>query len=165
MTPRTKHDDIELLLVNFMPLLARITASYEFDSRLQEDLLQDISLAVWRALDSFKYDASIKTYIAKIAHNRGVDHALKQKRHTQKRADFDDNTLPTSSSDNSQGQSQDEKLDLMSALERLSLKNRQVITMQLEGFNYAEIASILGTSEQAVTKRVGRARQVLAQWL
>jgi RNA polymerase sigma-70 factor (ECF subfamily) len=53
----------------------------------------------------------------------------------------------------------------MSALERLSLKNRQVITMQLEGFNYAEIASILGTSEQAVTKRVGRARQVLAQWL
>jgi hypothetical protein len=39
MTPRTKHDDIELLLVNFMPLLARIAASYEFDSRLQEDLL------------------------------------------------------------------------------------------------------------------------------
>jgi RNA polymerase sigma factor (sigma-70 family) len=154
MTPIKKHDDIELLLVKFMPLLARIAASYEFDSRLQEDLLQDISLAVWKALDSFKYDASIKTYIAKIAHNRGVDHALKQKRHTQKLADFDDNTLTTSSSDNFQGQSQDEKLDLMSALERLSLNNRQVITMQLEGFNYAEIASILGTSEQAVTKQL-----------
>jgi DNA-directed RNA polymerase specialized sigma24 family protein len=37
--------------------------------------------------------------------------------------------------------------------------------MQLEGFTYSEIASVLGTSEAAVTKRAGRARALLEQLL
>ena len=164
MTQRDKDYEIERILGKFTPLLARIAASYEFDIRLREDLLQDISLAVWRALDSFKHEASIKTYIAKIAHNRGVDHALKQSRHNQKLVEIDDDMHGTFLN-NMQNQSRDEKLDLMSALERLSLKNRQVMTMQLEGFNHKEIATILGLSEDAVGKRVTRARQALAQWL
>lgn len=156
---------IEEVLKEFTPLLSRIAASYEFDTRLQEDLLQEISLSIWRALKLFKHDANIKTYIAKIAHNRCVDHVIKQKKHNNSLISADDlDALPAERSA-ALDASQNTKIDLLGALRRLSLSNRQVITMQLEGFSYTEIGDILGVSEDAVTKRAGRAKQLLSQWL
>ena len=74
--------------------------------------------------------------------------------------ELSDGMLISQNSDN-----HEKSRDLMSAIYRLSLPLRQVITMQLEGFTYSEIASVLGTSEAAVTKRAGRARALLEQLL
>jgi RNA polymerase sigma-70 factor (ECF subfamily) len=46
----------------------------------------------------------------------------------------------------------------MTAMRRLPLKFRQVISLQLEGFNQAEIAHTLGLNEANVAKRASRAR-------
>lgn len=154
--------NIEQVLANYSGLLARIASSYEADKQLQEDLLQDISLAVWRALENFQDKSSLKTYIAKIAHNRSVDHVLKYSKKNEH--SFDDATNEYVDESNSSG-SNEKSLDLMSALHRLSIKYRQVITMQLEGFTQAEIAKVLGIQQDAVAKRASRARQMLEQWL
>ncbi|HAU03485.1 MAG TPA: RNA polymerase subunit sigma-70, partial [Pseudoalteromonas shioyasakiensis] len=58
--------------------------------------------------------------------------------------------------------SPDDSLDLMAALRKLTLKYRQVLALQLEGFNQSEIAQTLGLSEDAVAKRASRARQQIA---
>jgi RNA polymerase sigma-70 factor (ECF subfamily) len=158
--------NIQAVLQEFTPLLSRIAASYEFDASLQEDLLQDISLAVWRALDSFRGDAKLKTFVAKIAHNRCIDHVIKQKRTTGKWVELDERDIVDKQSvADSMQQKRDASLDLFSALHKLAIANRQVITMQLEGFSYLEIANVLGISEAAVTKRAARAKQQLEQWL
>ena len=49
------------------PLISRIAMSYEADPALREDLTQQIFLAVWQALPSYRADASLKTFIARIA--------------------------------------------------------------------------------------------------
>ena len=158
--------NIQSVLQEFTPLLSRIAASYEFDASLQEDLLQDISLAVWRALGSFRGDAKLKTFVAKIAHNRCIDHVIKQKSTSGKWVELDErDVIDKQNVADSMQQKRDASLDLLSALHKLAIANRQVITMQLEGFSYLEIANVLGISEAAVTKRAARAKQQLEQWL
>lgn len=150
--------NIEKLLTEYAPFLARIAAIHEANPSLREDLLQEISLAVWRALESYRGDASIKTFVARIAHNRGVDHVLRETRRNEPINDLqsvDELPITMTQANN------DMQLDLISALFRLPLGYRQVITMQLEGFTQGEIGEVLGINESAVAKRASRARQQL----
>ncbi|SNY45919.1 RNA polymerase sigma-70 factor, ECF subfamily [Arsukibacterium tuosuense] len=150
--------NIEKLLTEYAPFLARIVAIHEANPSLREDLLQEISLAVWRALESYRGEASIKTFVARIAHNRGVDHVLRETRRNDSINDLQSvDELPTTMTQ----ANNDMQLDFISALYRLPLGYRQVITMQLEGFTQAEIGEVLGLNESAVAKRASRARQQL----
>ena len=157
---------INTLLNEYAPLLARVAATYEINQALQDELIQEMSLAVWRAFESndsspdvaFRGDASIKTYIARIAHNKAVDHVIKeQNRKEVASSESIDYTQALSAH-----KSPDDSLDLMAALRKLTLKYRQVLALQLEGFNQSEIAQTLGLSEDAVAQRASRARQQLA---
>ena len=150
-----KRDHIHEILLQYAPLMARIAATHEADQALREDLLQDISLAVWHAVENFRGDSSMKTFIARVAHNRAVDHVLKETRR-QDRHNSSDPLLDLVSTDSHQHS--DNTYDLMTAMRRLPLKFRQVISLQLEGFNQAEIAHTLGLNEANVAKRASRAR-------
>ena len=59
-------------------LLSRVANSYEANEAMQQELLQEIAIAVWQGLSRFKGDSSVKTYILKIAHNRAVTHVANQ---------------------------------------------------------------------------------------
>lgn len=45
----------------------------------QEDLTQDIALALWNALPSFHGECSERTFVYRIAHNRGVNHLVRRR--------------------------------------------------------------------------------------
>lgn len=64
------------LLKEYGGLLSRITASYEADPSLRDDLLQDIALALWRAAPTWRGNASMKTFVARVAHNRSASHVI-----------------------------------------------------------------------------------------
>ena len=66
---RANHD-IERVLRAHAAALARLAASYEARPALREELLQDIAFALWRALPSFRHEASEKTFVMRIATNR-----------------------------------------------------------------------------------------------
>ena len=161
-----KAPDITRLLRDFAPLIARVAATYEKDTALQEDLIQDISLSIWRALDStegsknqFREEPTLKTYIARIAHNRAVDHVIKEQRSNATSEEYDE----SSDTFSTPAYSHEQVLDLMSGLHKLKINYRQVIALQLEGFSYPEIATTLGLSEDAVAQRASRAKQQLAK--
>jgi RNA polymerase sigma factor (sigma-70 family) len=154
--------DITQLLNDYAPLLARIATTYEADPGLRQDLIQDMSLAVWRALDSFRGEANLKTFVARIAHNRAVDHVLKETRRQDRH--YLHEPLETLISANP-GQQQEAALDLMTALRKLSIGYRQVLALQLEGFSQSEIGQALGLSEANVAQRSRRARLQLEQLL
>src|SRR5688572_51114 len=72
--------DIEAVLREHGPMLARIAGSYESERARRDDLLQEITVAVWRALPSWRGDASLRTFAARVAHNRAIDHLAREKR-------------------------------------------------------------------------------------
>ena len=62
----------ERIVADYGPLISRIAMSYEADPTLREDLTQQIFLAVWQALPSYRGDSSLKTFIARVAQNRSI---------------------------------------------------------------------------------------------
>lgn len=146
--------------------LARLAGSYERDPALREDLFQEICLAVWRALRSYRGDSSVRTFVFRIAHNRAVSHVVK--RAGQRTQSLD--ALETEPA--RPGRSAEDTLDqavraerLQNAISGLPLGLRQPVIMALEGFKTREIAEVLGLTENAVSIRMTRARQVLKEIL
>lgn len=152
-------DDKESVLRQYAPLIARTANSFEADLSLREDLIQEISLAVWKALESFQGQADIKTFIARVAHNQAVNHVVKESRRQDKPTH---ETFEINGEDKS-SKNQEFALDFISALRKLRVGYRQVIMLQLEGFSYAEIANIIGISEANVAQRASRGKQQLEQ--
>jgi hypothetical protein len=60
------------------PGLGRVAASYAQPAD-QDDLRQEIAIAIWNALDSFRGDCSQRTFVFRIAHNRGLSHIARRR--------------------------------------------------------------------------------------
>ena len=61
-------------------LITRIALSYEADPALRRELVQDILLAIWMALPSYRGEASLKSFAAAIAQKRCITHVTKRAR-------------------------------------------------------------------------------------
>lgn len=147
-----------------VPMLARIAASYEFQPAAREDLLQDIALALWRALPQWRGDASLRSFVAHIAHNRCVSHIVAQQRHRHD-AVMEDAVVDRQADPHRDAVSHQRYERLQRALRRLPLGQRQAVTLALEGFSHTEIAQTLNVKPNAVDARVSRARKALADYL
>ena len=140
-------------------LLTRIATTYEARAAQRQDLLQDIALALWRALPGFRQEASLKTFVARVAHNRGVDHVINQKRH----GDWID--VPESLADDADPERDvvhaQQRARLLHAMRRLPLNLQAVLSLALEGFSHGEISATLGITTNNVDVRLARARAQL----
>lgn len=146
--------------------LARLAASYELDPALREDLFQEICLAVWRSLRTFRGESSVRTFVFRIAHNRAVTHVIK--RAAGRTRSLEDLEVEPATPERSLEENIDLKLRadrLQAAIARLPLGLRQVVLMALEGFKMKEVAEILGVSENAVAVRLTKAKKQLKDQL
>jgi RNA polymerase sigma factor (sigma-70 family) len=146
------------------PSLSRLAGSYARDRGERDDLFQEIALAIWRALPGFRGECSERTFVFRVAHNRGLSHLAKRRLST---ADLDDEADPPAVTPDPEealsiGQQGERLAD---AVQRLPIGHRQVVTLTLEGFNYREVAEVLGISESNVGARLTRARQILRRLL
>jgi RNA polymerase sigma-70 factor (ECF subfamily) len=143
--------------------LRRLAASYERDASRQEDLLQDIWFAVWRALPRFRNECSERTLVWRIAHNRAVSHVDHwQRRRTDPLEDDAPIEAPEPDPEHSLSQQQRQER-LRRAVQELPLSMRQVVILTLEGLNHAEVAEVLGITDNNVAVRLSRARAELAR--
>lgn len=157
MTGQPGFEEIEK---EFGPMIRRIALSHEADKALAEELVQDIWLALWRALPSFRGQSSLRTFVARIATYCAITHVRRNARHprpVELPAD-----LPASEpGPEHQAISRDRQAKLVLAVRALPLPLRQVTLLALEGLAAQEIASVLGISANAVAIRLSRAREAL----
>ncbi|MGH8225502.1 MAG: RNA polymerase sigma factor [Gammaproteobacteria bacterium] len=152
------------LLAEHAAMLGRIATSYESQPAAREDLLQDIALALWRALPQWRGEASLRSFVARIAHNRCVNHIVAQKRHRHD-AVVEDALIDQRADPHRDVVNQQRYERLQRALRRLPLGQRQAVTLALEGFSHTEIAAALNIKVNNVDARVSRARRTLTEYL
>ncbi len=147
------------LLREHGPALWRTVASYEPPGAERDDLAQEVLLAVWQALPRFRGDGSLRSFVLRIAHNRGLRHAWQRSR----RATPD--PMPEVPDPRPRA---DERLEgneraeqFLRHLRALPLGQRAVLALALEGLPHAEIAAIVGITPENVAVRLGRARDAL----
>jgi RNA polymerase sigma-70 factor (ECF subfamily) len=138
----------------------RLAAAYERDPDLQQDLLQEIALAVWKALPSFRNQSSERTFLYRVAHNRAVTHI------SRTRFPYGDLDPALAMPDPSPSPEQavthtDRRRELHNRITALPIGLRQVVVLALEGLGNYEIANVLGLSVGNVAVRLHRAKQQL----
>ena len=154
----------EQIVAEYGPLIARIAMTYEADATLREDLVQQIFLAVWQALPSYRADASLKTFIAKIAQNRAISFVARQVRQGPV-AELPEQIEAEEPDPEETAIAASERKVLLDATRRLPLPQREVIILVLEGFSYAEIADMLSIAPNALALRLSRAKASLKKML
>jgi RNA polymerase sigma factor (sigma-70 family) len=141
-------------------LIARIALSYEADPGLRRDLVQDILLAIWRALEGFRGDSSLKTFVAAIAQKRSISHVTRRAREPRQEALSLDLASAALLPDEVAMQN-DLKERLVSSIQKLPIPQREAIVLCFEGFSYGEVGEVLGISANAAMLRCQRAKSSL----
>lgn len=145
------------------PAIRRLALSYERDPVRRQDLVQDIWMALWQALPAFRGDCAERTFVFRIAHNRGVSHIQHWHRRRTEALD-DDAPVATADADPERVASDGQRrAQLQAAVQQLPLALRQVVVLTLEGVSQREIGDVLGISENNVAVRLSRARVALAR--
>jgi RNA polymerase sigma-70 factor (ECF subfamily) len=153
------------LLREHDPAVRRLAASYEREPARCQDLIQDIWLALWQSLPSFRGDCSERTFVFRIAHNRAVSHIQHWRRRRTEPLD-EAGPLEHAAADPERAATERQRRErLQAALHRLPLGLRQVIVLTLEGLSQREIGEVLGITGNNVAVRLTRARAALAREL
>jgi RNA polymerase sigma-70 factor (ECF subfamily) len=140
--------------------LRRLAASYATVPGDRDDLMQEIAIALWRALPSFRGECTERTFLFRIAHNRCVTH-LSKRRATMSLEDAAIEPEDPDVSSEAAVSDEQQRNRLLHAIRQLPLIHREVIGLYLEGMDYKEIAAVIGISESNVGVRLNRARERL----
>jgi RNA polymerase sigma-70 factor (ECF subfamily) len=161
------EDRFGRIIREYGPALSRLAFGYEKVASVREELTQEIALAIWQALPHFRGDCSERTFIYRIAHNRGLTHACKRQPAHQPLDELPQPLEPVDPRPHPEEQAvkTHQRDRLRSAIQRLPLAYRQVVMLMLEELSHAEIAEVLGITESNVAVRLNRARKTLKEAL
>jgi RNA polymerase sigma-70 factor, ECF subfamily len=141
-------------------LISRIALSYEADPSQRRELIQDILLAIWIALENFRGDSSVKTFAASIAQKRCISHVTKRAREPRQ-VELPPDLISAAPPPDEIVLRNDQKRRLVESIQLLPIPQREAIVLAFEGFTYVEMAEILGISSNAVMLRCQRAKTTL----
>lgn len=163
MTTEEQQRRFEVWLAEHAGLLHHVVCGFAVGADRQ-DLMQELLLAIWRAIPAFRGDARASTFIHRVAHNAALTWKRTQ-RHYREKLDRYEAELPVDvvTAGSPATARQDEALEhLYAHIRRLPPLDRSLILLQLDGLGYAEIAGIHGLSESNVGARLSRLKQKLA---
>jgi RNA polymerase sigma factor (sigma-70 family) len=129
----------------------------------RHDLMQELLLAVWRAVPAFRAASLPSTFIFRVTHNAALTWKRTEKSYRQRLDNFQAlNTESTVAAHASAGETPDAPLELLyAAIRTLEPLDRSLVLLQLDGVSYAQIAEIHGLSESNVGVRLNRIRHKL----
>ena len=156
----TTQLSVEQIAQEHDAMIKRIASSYEANSHLAEELVQDIYLAIWRALPSFRGTSSMRTFVARIATNRAVTHVARAAK-LPRSVELSDHLHAPGDNPESHAIAYDRGARLTAAVRSLPLPYRQTAILTLEGLKPKEISDILGITTNAVAIRLLRAKALL----
>jgi RNA polymerase sigma-70 factor (ECF subfamily) len=142
------------LMETFAGPIRRLCAAYAASAADREDLFQDIFLAVWRALPGFRGDASVRTWLYRIAHNVALTWQTRDRRRQSRETPLDEDIEAT-------GRMDLRRIALKRAIAGMTPADRTLTLLWLEGLSGAEIEDVTGVKSATVAVRLSRIRKQL----
>lgn len=141
-------------------IMRKVANAYCSDISERDDLLQEITIQIWRSWG--KYDPSYKmtTWIYRIALNVAISFFRKSHRH---RAINNATGNPESVATRGDETLSENVRQLYEFVAELSEMNRALILLYLDNFSHEEIAQTLGISRTNVATKISRIKKQLRQ--
>jgi RNA polymerase sigma factor (sigma-70 family) len=136
----------------------------------REDLCQEVFLKVYENLPSFRFDAKLSTWIARIAYNTSVSHLEKAKPYLYEGDSAEDDPLDRVSDcgplPDEYAEARDLSFRLAGEIDKLPALYGTILSLyHLEGMSYNEIREVMQLPEGTVKSYLFRARRLLKERL
>ena len=138
--------------------LFKVVRAYALEHADRQDLFQEVAIQIWRSVDAYRGDSSVRTWIYRIALNAAISWTRKQDRHQRGKQPLEtvDGLLAVSAAE------ADPRVEwLYRQIAQLKDVDRSVALLMLDGFAYKEIAAITGISEGNVGVKITRIKSAL----
>jgi len=159
----SKEEKFRKIIAENKDRLKRICRYYAPSAEDQKDIYQEILINVWRSLESFRGEASIGTWIYRIAVNTSLDFAGKSYKQMKLNIDIETpnikNLLIEEENDPAIKERQIENLKLH--LNHLGIIDKAIMGLVLDDLSTREIAEIIGITESNIRVKIHRIKETL----
>ena len=145
-------------------LIKRICRYYNDNVEDQQDMYQEILINIWRSLDKFRGESKLSTFIYRIAVNVSITYASKSFKQSKLYVSADTENI-NEIIDEPHEDNEQQIQQLHTALNTLSVIDKALISLVLEGLTMKEIANIIGITEPNVKVKIHRIKTYLKKEL
>jgi RNA polymerase sigma-70 factor (ECF subfamily) len=157
-------DAFRLLFERYAPILLRLTRRHLRSDELAEEIVQQTFFRLHGARNDFRRGSKLRPWVMTIAMNLVREHWRRKKRRKMTSLEVDTQAAPVP--EFQPLEIRERSALLHQALEKLPISQREVVELHwFQERPYAEVATIVGTSEGAVRVRAHRAYATLKQLL
>ena len=143
-----------------MALIMHICRAYSKDEESLKDLVQEVTLQLWRSHKSFKGNSQLSTWVYRVTLNVCLSHAKKIKKKPETVS------LDWGASIREEDDVEKEQIErLYRGIRRLEESDRAIILLYLEDKSYKEMSEILGITVSNVGVKVNRLKVKLKQMI
>ena len=141
-------------------IIYKLVGLYANDAEEKKDLYQEVLLQAWKSWPSFRNEAKFSTWLYRICLNT----IFTQKRKPQ-RVDYKDSLETIAPAIQNSAAQKEDVVRLRQAIRQLPETDRAIISMNLDGYENAEVAEMLGISNNHVAVKLHRIKQQLGNLL
>ena len=149
--------EFEQLVKKHKNTIYTVCFMFSKDSEEVNDLFQEVLIAIWQGLPTFKGQSNIATWIWRISLNTCISCERKKKKNVTVPLSMDVDYFEDKDADAQQVRM------LYERVHQLKPFDRAIVLLWLEGIPYDEIATIVGITTSNVATRLFRIREQLKQ--
>lgn len=149
-------------LEGYKKLIIKVASAYCFEAEARKDLVQEISLQLWKAYPNYDASVALSTWTYRIALNVSISFLRKEtsrKRHEelyQQERDLLEWSNPILN----------ERLEqLYRIIDQLKPLDKAILILSLEGCKNTEIADVMGMSPSNVSTKLHRIKEQLKSFV
>ncbi len=137
--------------------ISRICFSYSGSVAEFDDLRQDALINIWRGMESFRGEASRKTWIYRVTVNSCLSTIRKQSRHEHESLESLYGLIDTDDYD------KEEIEQLHRVISKLKPEEKAIIMMWLDEMSYDEIGVAMGLPRNTIATRIRRIKEKITK--
>jgi RNA polymerase sigma-70 factor (ECF subfamily) len=139
-------------------IVLKVASVYCWDAEERNDLVQEITMQLWRAFPSYDAQRVFSTWMYRVALNVAISFARKTGRRRRIMTPLEASSIDLPAD----ARGRDDRLDaLYRCMRGLDPFSRALLTLYLDDRSHREIADVLGISETNVATKIGRLKQRL----
>ena len=146
--------DFERLVMEHKTTIYSVCYMFTETKAEADDLFQEVLVSLWQGMDSFRGDASLRSWVYRVSMNTCISYRRKKKIQTVP-LEFSADSMAPNSPESKQAKMLHERIS------RLEPFDRAIVLLWLEDIPYDEIAAIVGISVKAVGVRLVRIKEKL----
>lgn len=164
----SKEEKFNAIISENSERIRNICRYYNSNAEDQKDMYQEVLVNIWKSLDSFRGDSALSTWIYRVAVNTSLTYTGKTFRHMKLIVNSETKNLNSVLDEESLKEKlhQENQFDkLQTELNQLSVIDKTLISLMLEGLSMKEIADVIGITEPNVKVKIHRVKAQLKEKL